>query len=199
LLAVIHALVVKTFYPLFPVPSCLDLKPSSSVLGRYAEGIEDGPASRRIAERHAGWASQLPRASSEVWAFLIGLDGDSRLSLMAHCASLTVDAMRNWENRALALSHADDLAVMVGLDMAADWSATVGSYFGRVTKARILEAVREGASAEAAERLAGLKRLDMAEAAETALAGTRWLPPLLRTAVPQTEAVDPAPEAMAAE
>ncbi|HEX4184189.1 MAG TPA: ParB N-terminal domain-containing protein [Caulobacteraceae bacterium] len=200
LLAVIHALVVKTFYPALPAASCLDLRPVSSVLGRHAEGIEDGPASRRIAERHAGWARQLPRLPGEVWAFLIGLDVDSRLSLMAHCASLTVDAVRSWEARALALGHADDLAVMVGLDMAADWTATVRSYLGRVSKARILEAVREGVSVEAAERLAGLKKPDMAEAAEQAVAGTRWLPPLLRTAAPVEPEEAAAPvTAMAAE
>ncbi len=54
------------------------------------------------------------------------------------------------------------------------------SYFGRVTKARILEAVAEGASTEAAERLADLKKADMAEAAQAALDGKDWLPPLLR-------------------
>ncbi len=33
------------------------------------------------------------------------------------------------------------------------WRPTVRSYLGRVTKARILEAVREGVGEEAAERM----------------------------------------------
>ncbi|WP_410051362.1 hypothetical protein [Bradyrhizobium sp. SZCCHNR2032] len=45
-------------------------------------------------------------------------------------------------------------------------AATARSYLGRVTKARILDAVREGGSTEAAEQIADMKKDDMAEAAE---------------------------------
>jgi ParB family transcriptional regulator, chromosome partitioning protein len=180
LLAVLHAMVLKTFFPMAPAASCLDLRLVSSPLGRHAEDVEDGAASRRIAERHAAWARLLPEAAGAVWDFVFGLDGDSRQSLLAHCASLTVDAVQSWERRPLAWAHADALAAKVGLDMSSHWTPTVRSYLGRVTKARILEAVSEGASAEAADRLEGLKKPDMAEAAETALTGTKWLPPLLR-------------------
>jgi ParB family chromosome partitioning protein len=41
--------------------------------------------------------------------------------------------------------------------------------------------VREGVSPEAAANIAGMKKLAMAEAAERRLAGTGWLPELLRT------------------
>ena len=65
--------------------------------------------------------------------------------------------------------------------MAGYWRSTARSYLGRVTKARILDAVREGVSAEAAERMADMKKVEMAEAAEQVLAGAGWLPALLRT------------------
>jgi len=81
------------------------------------------------------------------------------------------------------LDHADALAQAVSLDMTASWSATQDSYFGRVTKARIAEAVGEAVSAEAAERIGGLKKPDMAREAEAQVAGTGWLPSLLRTPV----------------
>jgi ParB family transcriptional regulator, chromosome partitioning protein len=48
------------------------------------------------------------------------------------------------------------------LDMREHWSVTVDSYLGRVTKARIQEAVAEGVSGEAAKRLADLKKPAMA-------------------------------------
>ena len=60
------------------------------------------------------------------------------------------------------------------------WTATASSYFGRITKAQIAEAVAEGVSAEAATRLSDLKKEAMAAEAETLLQGTGWLPPLLR-------------------
>jgi ParB family transcriptional regulator, chromosome partitioning protein len=39
--------------------------------------------------------------------------------------------------------------------------------------------VREAVSVEAAERIAGMKKQDMAEAAEQLLVGTGWLPALM--------------------
>jgi hypothetical protein len=47
-------------------------------------------------------------------------------------------------------------------------------------KERILAAVAEGVSKEAAENLSTLAKAAMADAAEARLAGTRWLPELLR-------------------
>jgi len=68
------------------------------------------------------------------------------------------------------------LAEAVSLDMTGYWRPTVRTYLGRITKARILEAVREAVSDEAADRMAQMKKQDMAEAAEQLLAATGWLP-----------------------
>ena len=68
--------------------------------------------------------------------------------------------------------------------MAAYWTPTVESYLGRVTKARIGEAVAAAVSVEAAERIGGLKKPDMAREAEGLLAGKGWLPALLKSPEP---------------
>jgi ParB family transcriptional regulator, chromosome partitioning protein len=103
--------------------------------------------------------------------------------LLAHCASLSVNAMHLPKQRPepAASTHADVLAQSLGLDMTTTWMPTVASYFGRVSKERILDGVREGVSPEAANNIAGMKKQAMAEAAEQRLAGTGWLPELLRT------------------
>ncbi len=182
LLALAHSLVLEIFYHGYDRGGCLELRASSPALGGHAQGIEDAPAGRRVAERHGRWAQEVPRDSAALWGWITGLDEDTRLSLLAHCVALTVQAVRlPYDRRPRALAHADVLAVAVGLDMTACWAPTVNSYFGRVTKARILEAVREAVSDEAADRLAGLKKAEMAEAAERLLAGIGWLPALLRT------------------
>ena len=125
----------------------------------------------------------MPRDVTSLWTFVAELDHDSRMALFAHCTALTVNAVRlPWERRPRALATADRLAEAVSLDMTGYWRPTVRSYLGRVTKARILEAVCEGVSGEAAERMVDMKKIDMAEAAEQLLAATDWLPPLLRTA-----------------
>jgi ParB family chromosome partitioning protein len=79
------------------------------------------------------------------------------------------------------LRQADRLARAVGLDMVeAGWRPTVDSYLGRVTKARILEAVREAKGEQSAQLIDHLKKGDMAKEAERLLDGTGWLPEPLR-------------------
>ena len=183
LTALVHALALRTFYPPYDQPGCLDIKVVSAYLDGHAPGIGDCPAARRIAERHEGWAKRLPREPADAWAYVAGLGGSELLGLLAHCVSLSVNAVQSpMARRPGAWAHADALAEAVGLDMTTTWAPTAASYLGRVTKARIAEAVREAVSEDAAERIAELKKPDMAEAAEQLLAGTGWLPPLLRTA-----------------
>jgi len=181
LLCLVHALALRTFHGAVPA-SCIDVRCGSVGLGQYAPGIEDAPASRAVEARHETWARQLPEDPAELWGFVVELDGDSRAALMAHCVALSVNAVRSWERRPLALAHADAVAEAVGLDMTGYWAPTAAGYFSRVTKVRIGEAVTEAVSGEAAERIAGLKKADMAQAAQELVARTGWLPALLRTA-----------------
>jgi ParB family chromosome partitioning protein len=123
---------------------------------------------------------------AELWGFVAGLDHASVMALFAHCASLTVNAVKQpWEtHKRHALAAADMLATAVALDMTAHWTPTVRAYLGRVTKAQILAAVRDALGDEAADQIADRKKPEMAEAAEQLLAGTGWLPPVLRTGRP---------------
>ena len=115
----------------------------------------------------------------------VRLSATDLLDLLAHCASLTVNAVRSpFDRKPGAWAHADRLAEAVDLDMTGYWTPTVANYLGRVTKGRIAEAVREAVSEDAAERIGGLRKPDMASEAEALLAGKGWLPSLLRKPVP---------------
>jgi ParB family chromosome partitioning protein len=65
----------------------------------------------------------------------------------------------------------------------AGWRPTVDNYLGRVTKPRILEAVREAKGEQSAQLIDHLKKAEMAKEAERLLEGTGWLPEPLRTSV----------------
>ena len=197
IVAVTHALSAQIFYRGADA-HVLELRPNSTYLASHADGIEDTKAGKVWADHHARWAAQMPRDVSGLWTFIVELDPDSRMALFAHCAALTVNAVKlPTERRPRAMATADRLAEAVTLDMTAHWRPTARSYFGRITKPRILDAVREAVSIEAAERMADMKKQDMAEAAEQLVVATGWLPALMRTpgAVqeraepPQTEAV----------
>ena len=181
IVTVTHALAAQIFY-LGADAHVVDIRPVNTVLASHADGIEDSPAGKAWADRHANWARQMPRDVTNLWTFVFELDHDSRMALLAHCVALTVNAIRlPYERKPRALATADRLAEAVSLDMTGYWRPTVRTYLGRVAKARILEAVREGVSVEAADRMADMKKPDMAEAAEQLLAATDWLPALMRT------------------
>ena len=152
--------------------------------GTQAPGLNDSASAKAIEDRHAQWAGQLPKDAGDLWNALIAFDGDSRAALFAHCASLSVNAVHEpWNRNPRRIAHADQLARAVGLDMvAAGWTPTVDNYLGRVTKARILEAVREAKGEASAQLIDHLKKPDMAKEAERLLAGSGWLPEPLRTA-----------------
>jgi ParB family chromosome partitioning protein len=184
---VTHALSAQIFYRGADA-HVLDLRPASTLLASHADGIEDTKAGKAWADQHACWAAQMPRDVSGLWAFIRELDHDSRMALFAHCVALTTNAVKlPTERRPRAMATADRLAEAMSLDMTAHWRPTTRAYLGRVTKSHILDAVREAVSIEATERMADMKKQDMAEAAEQLLAATDWLPSLLRTprSVPQ--------------
>lgn len=187
LTAVVHAMALPAFYPCAIGPNCLEIKTVRANLGAYAPALDDSPAGQAIEARHAAWASRLPGEADALWAYLTALSGGDLLDLLAHCASLTVNALQQpWERKPAVMAHADVLARAVDLDMTKVWTVTRATYLDRVAKARIAETVREGVSVEAADGLSGLKKLDMAAAAERLLTGSGWLPPLLRMAPDET-------------
>jgi ParB family chromosome partitioning protein len=67
--------------------------------------------------------------------------------------------------------------------MATCWNPTANNYLGRVTKTRILDAVREARGDAAAQLLDHLKKPEMAKEAERLLVDTGWLPEPLRIPV----------------
>ena len=180
-LAGLHALALGVFYS-YRSDTCLELDLKSVQFGSQAPGLSDTPLARAFDERHQAWRLVLPKESGDLWDVLETFDFDRRDALFAHCVSLSVNAVHEaWNRRPRAFAHADRLAQAVDLDMAESWSPTAANFLGRVTKARIVQAVAEGKGQRAADRIEHLKKVEMATEAETLLAGSGWLPEPLRT------------------
>lgn len=197
LATVAHALALQVFYPGYGVWTPLQLRLTVSGLERLAPGVGDAPAGRRVADRCEAWGARLPENPEDLWTVVAALPPSQQLDLLACCAGVGLYAVRDpHDRRPGAWAQAETLATAVGLDMAATWSATAAGYFSRVPKARVLEAVSEAVGPEEAGRIAGLRKGDMAEAAERLVEGRGWLPPVLRTepaAGPAEEGPDAAP------
>ena len=192
--AVLHSFVLAAFYHLSSSGSCLDISLREPSFPAEPPGLKQSASARSIASRHADWKARLPKSEDDLWAALIQLTGDEQARLFAHCAASSVNALYERADRyggpgisvhglRRRLDHADLLARAVGLDMvAAGWKPTVDTYLGRVTKPRILEAVREGRGEREAQLIDHLKKGDMATEAERLLDGAGWLPEPLRLA-----------------
>ena len=159
----------------------------------------------------------MPTDEQALWDWLVALDDASRLALLAHCASGGVNALSEKVDRfggsgvtahglRRRLDQADRLARAVDLDMAeAGWRPTVDNYLGRVTKIRILEAVREARGESSAQLIDHLKKSEMAKEAERLLEGAGWLPEPLRLAAVSSpsdnsdSAAGPLPEFLSAD
>ena len=104
---------------------------------------------------------------------------DLRTRIAAMNAEAVIPSKRNRKvpipHDKSAYKHRNQIEQCFDLDMvSAGWTPTVDTYFGRVTKARIVGAVREAKGDSAADRIVALKKPEMAAEAEVLLAGSGW-------------------------
>ncbi|WP_341711536.1 ParB/RepB/Spo0J family partition protein [Erythrobacter sp.] len=199
-IAVLHALYLSVFRS-HGTHGCVQIEVTQAWLGNVAPNLRETPWSVAIQTRHEQWAERLPDEPALLWDALVELPQDEQMALLAHCVSLGVNALfepvRGYDGRTSAhgieqrIAAADALATVVGLDMAeAGWTPTVDNYLGRVTKPRIIEAVREAKGDATAVLIEHLKKGDMAREAERLLEGTCWLPEPLRLPVTEPDGDD---------
>ncbi|MDG4890012.1 MULTISPECIES: ParB/RepB/Spo0J family partition protein [unclassified Mesorhizobium] len=180
--AALHAFVLQVFYR-FAQDTCLEISLKSGSFGQV-DGLAETSWAKEITERHEAWDRDLPDEAERLWDFLLTLDEASRKALFAHCVSLTLNAVvEPWNRRSKALAHADVLGRSLQFDMVdAGWTPTV-EFLGRLTKARILQAVREARGADSAQLIDHMKKDIMAREAARLLEGSNWLPEPLRLEV----------------
>ncbi|MFD1330420.1 ParB/RepB/Spo0J family partition protein [Methylopila musalis] len=189
----LHKLLSDTFIHT-NASGCLEANVRHIFFSAQSEELKDSPSAQAVNDRHERWGDHIPADDQALWAWLTDLDDGTRLELLALCVSYGVNALFERPNPYsgsgvsqhgldVRLAQADRLARATGMDMvAAGWKPTVSNYLGRVTKPRILEAVREGAGERAAQLIDHMKKGDMAKEAERLLADSGWLPEPLRLA-----------------
>ena len=187
----LHKLLSDTFIHTNPT-GCLEANVRHIFFSAQSEELKDSPSAQAVNDRHERWGDHVPADDQALWDWLTNLDDGTRMELLALCVSYGVNALFERPNPYsgsgvsqhgldVRMAQADRLARATGMNMvAAGWKPTVGNYLGRVTKPRILEAVREGAGERAAQLIDHMKKGDMAKEAERLLTDTGWLPEPLR-------------------
>jgi len=160
-----------------------------TVQNRMADIASDwpeSPASVALRDAQQQWREKLPEDSENLFAALLAMEQNELVKLLAVCTAATVDVVTH---RATSNPPGQELARAVNLDMAAWWTPTADSYFQHLNKAAILQAVGEFAP-EHVNRLAKLKKADIASEAERLSTGTGWMPECFKAQTPPQEAAD---------
>lgn len=181
LAVLVHGMLLKLFRDAtykFTTLSALDFSVSDKMHGlpAIADDLDASPSWTRLQELRAQLLAGLPKADGALLAHLIALPQQDLLQLLALCTAASISAVATAEGPRAA----DAVAEAAGLDMADWWSATAGSYLNFVPKTLAIAAVTEACGKKAAAPLASMKKADLATKAEELLAGTRWLPKILR-------------------
>lgn len=190
--AVAHALALQAFYR-FAHDTCVKLSVDVASPERNMDVPEACAAVQRMADSHQAWTERLPEEPAMLWDWCLQQPQDVLLELLlAHIAALSIDAIRQKGDRVggAHLAHADALAEAVGFDMADDYVPDVPTYFGRVSSAQIVSALCEAKGTPAAPARSRMKKAELAALPAREVAGTGWLPEVLRARDPLSDSMD---------
>jgi ParB family chromosome partitioning protein len=149
---------------------------ASHALVSAADDLKAGRAFQVVEAAKAKWRERLPDQRGEWFGWLIGLSQPELLELLGLCATLTVNALP----AASAAFDANAIARAAGLDMADWWEPTAEGFLNHVSKAQIVQALKDAGPDLARDGVEGMKKEVLVNTAAPRLAGTRWLPVPLR-------------------
>lgn len=140
--------------------------------------LKQAPAKKALQLALKSWRDKgLPTTAAARRAWIFQQPTDVLLGLLALAAAYSVDAVHG---KGSSTPVADALAADLKLDMATWWAPTAENYLSAVPKALVIEAVAEACGKDEAAALTTLKSAPAVAEAAKKLAGTGWLPKVLR-------------------
>ena len=149
---------------------------SAHTLLSVADDLKGSRAFHVVEDAKAKWRERLPEARGEWFGWLVGLPQSELLELLGLCAALTVNALPSVG----AARDAAAIAQALGLDMADWWEPTAEGFLNHVSKAQIVQALKEAGPELARDGVESMKKDVLVNTAAGRLRGTRWLTALLR-------------------
>jgi ParB family chromosome partitioning protein len=181
LAATVHAITLAAVYGGGAGGSCLALRADSETLGNHLQAPEDCPAHQAMADEGEGWGDRLPGDPADLWSWCLAQPQDVLLDLLAFATALSVNAVQTKHDRRNSdrLTHADQLADALNLDMGQWWTPSVAGFYARLPKAALAHVVRD-AGKRGAKDIPGMKKDAAARHVADVLTGSGWLPEPLR-------------------
>ena len=120
--AVLHVMCLAAFYR-YATDTCLEITAKSAAFGIQAPSLNDCALAKAIDERHELWVKRLPDDAAALWNALLAFNGEDRMALFAHCASLSVNAVQETWNRKRAVRR---MRTNSRTPWASTWSRRIG-------------------------------------------------------------------------
>lgn len=179
LAATVQALTLPLFYQ--GSRSCLAIRAEHEPLARHAQALDDCPAHAAMQAERERWGDLLPGDAADLFGWCLAQPQDVLLDLLAFLAACSVNAVQGKGDSPASdrLTHADQLAGALSLNMSEHWKPTVDGFYTRLTKPILAKMVAD-AGLSPGVAIAGLPKKDAAAVAARALAATGWLPEVLR-------------------
>jgi len=179
LVALVHTVALQSCYSGRSRDTCLQVTSSPKSL----RGTESSLAAEVMTRHRTSWSDRLPGDPACLWAWCCEQTQHRLLELLAYCMACSVNAVQAKADGpgGERLAHADDLAAALKVNMREWFKPTAENYFTKISRAGILEALKDGKGA-IAPAWTTARKSDLACIAERELANTGWLPLLLRRA-----------------
>ena len=176
LAAVVYTMVLDAFE--HHHDTALKVSASSQSLHR----VEGSAAFKALEEARETWGQRLPGKPDDMWTWCLEQDQNVLIDLLTFCAACSINAVQTKSDRPEndRLDHAGKLAAALQLDMKPYFTPTAENYFSRIGKPQILEAIQAAKGQPPAPAWEKLKKAELAQEAERQIAGTGWLPQILR-------------------
>src|SRR5580704_7289031 len=151
------------------------------IRGEVTEYDEDPKGAVELKTDYEKWSDRLPDEESALWEWCLEQDQQTLLELLAFCAGCTVDAVTmKLDPVSDRIAHGNALASALNLDMKQWFTPTAESFFKRVGRPTIVNAIREATGKPSKRSWEKMKKSELAALAERETAGTGWLPSALR-------------------
>lgn len=187
-----HSLLLGTFYrDRFETTLCGIAHKPSPVLETIATELPLMRHWNAMHERIQALQKTLPPATG-LFVWLLKQDDATVRQLLAISIALSTDTTVGNDQNKQHNAAVDALVAAAGVDFADHWEATRETFLGHVPRAVIEATVLEAVDQASVERMRDFNKAQIVDAAEEVLKGKRWLPKILRSAKPKTDASEKA-------
>ena len=178
LVAVVHTMLLSTFYRHATDYSCLEISAKSFGLDGSLKEPQNSKALADLDEASEDIKSRLPSNPEALWDWCMDLKPNQLLDLLAFAAAGTVNVVdgKTTYRNAKHFNHSKQLATALGTDMRNHFEPTVDNCFTHMNRATIQASVAEVKGEDFAKGISDMKKSDAAAYAAKSLKGTGWLP-----------------------